>query len=99
MPHQYPCCRDAIALLLLQAQGPCPYFMSRELAAGADIVFMPYQYLIDPKTRTGMSKMCWENSVLIFDEAHNLEVRHEPTSTQDMCSCMPRTACHQQHLP
>lgn len=29
----------------------CPYFLSRELKQHADIIFMPYNYLLDPKTR------------------------------------------------
>lgn len=54
--------------------GPCPYLLSKELAASADIVFMPYNYLIDAKSRLGLGKITWEGAVLIFDEAHNLEV-------------------------
>ncbi len=50
----------------------CPYFLSRDMAANADIVFMPYNYLIDPKTRGGLG-IKWENAILIFDEAHNVE--------------------------
>ena len=57
-----------------QSCGPCPYLLSKEMTASADIVFMPYNYLIDAKTRMGLDKICWENSILIFDEAHNLEV-------------------------
>jgi len=29
----------------------CPYYTSRELKKDADIIFMPYNYLIDPKVR------------------------------------------------
>lgn len=29
----------------------CPYFASRELQNDADILFAPYNYLLDPKTR------------------------------------------------
>lgn len=29
----------------------CPYYMSRELKQQADIIFMPYNYLLDPRTR------------------------------------------------
>lgn len=57
-----------------QLSGPCPYLLSKEMASTADIVFMPYNYLIDAKNRMGLGKICWENAVLIFDEAHNLEV-------------------------
>ncbi|KAL6972803.1 Regulator of telomere elongation helicase 1 [Sarracenia purpurea var. burkii] len=52
--------------------GPCPYYMSRELHKVADIVFAPYNYLIDRGFRKSLS-IKWNNSVLIFDEAHNLE--------------------------
>lgn len=45
----------------------------REMASTADIVFMPYNYLIDAKTRGGLG-IQWANAVLIFDEAHNVEV-------------------------
>lgn len=43
------------------------------MAATADIVFMPYNYLLDAKTRTGLG-IAWQSAVLIFDEAHNVEV-------------------------
>lgn len=29
----------------------CPYYMSRELKNHADIIFMPYNYLLDPRMR------------------------------------------------
>ena len=32
-------------------KGICPYFAMKDRAAGADIVFMPYNYLIDDKIR------------------------------------------------
>lgn len=50
----------------------CPYYVSRSLTSKADLVFLPYNYLIDPKTRAGLG-INWENSVVIFDEAHNIE--------------------------
>ena len=50
----------------------CPYYSSRELLRRADIIFMPYNYLIDSKTRKNQN-ISLENSVVIFDEAHNIE--------------------------
>jgi len=50
----------------------CPYFLSRNLAAEADIIFGPYNYLLDPVIRRSMG-IELEDSVFIFDEAHNIE--------------------------
>ena len=46
----------------------------RAMAASAGIVFSPYNYLLDGKIRGGLSSIKWAGAVLIFDEAHNLEV-------------------------
>jgi Fanconi anemia group J protein len=50
----------------------CPYFMSRNLLSDADIVFCPYNYLIDPKIREQMS-IDLEEQIVLLDEAHNIE--------------------------
>ena len=51
----------------------CPYYLSRSMTADAELIFTPYNYLVDKKTRSGLG-ISWENAVLIFDEAHNIEV-------------------------
>lgn len=56
-------------LLLLACR--CPYYVSRELHKVADILFAPYNYVIDRGYRKSLS-LDWNNSILIFDEAHNL---------------------------
>ncbi len=50
----------------------CPYFLARQMAQTADLVFCPYSYLLDPMVRRSM-QVDLRNSVLIFDEAHNIE--------------------------
>lgn len=50
----------------------CPYYVSRELHARADIIFMPYNYLLEKEQRKSLKGIQWEDSVIIFDEAHNL---------------------------
>ncbi|XP_052775212.1 regulator of telomere elongation helicase 1-like [Mya arenaria] len=61
----------------------CPYYMARELKADADIIFMPYNYLLDPKTRKAHGVEL-QGNVVIFDEAHNLEKICEDSSSFDM---------------
>ncbi|XP_077044845.1 Fanconi anemia group J protein isoform X2 [Agelaius phoeniceus] len=50
----------------------CPYFAARELLVGADIVFCPYNYLLDPQIRDSMD-INLKDQVVILDEAHNIE--------------------------
>ena len=35
----------------------CPYFSARQLKDGADIIFCPYNYLIDPVVRSSVSTL------------------------------------------
>ncbi|KAH9666128.1 Regulator of telomere elongation helicase 1-like [Citrus sinensis] len=74
-----------------QTFGPCPYFMTRELQKTVDIVFAPYNYLIDPWFRKGLG-VEWKNSILIFDEAHNLEGLCADAASFDLSSGL-LTAC------
>jgi len=52
----------------------CPYFASKILAAdsNAELIFAPYNYIMDPRTRAAMD-IDIEGSLIIFDEAHNIE--------------------------
>jgi regulator of telomere elongation helicase 1 len=49
----------------------CPYFANKDRSFGADIIFMPYNYLIDEKIRENFD-INFANSCIIFDEAHNV---------------------------
>ena len=70
----------------------CPYFYTREVSANADLVLLPYNYLLDNSIRATL-KLDWQNSIVIFDEAHNLErvaadaVSFTLTST-DLAGCI-----------
>ncbi|KAK3101069.1 hypothetical protein FSP39_000727 [Pinctada imbricata] len=50
----------------------CPYFGSRSLKRDADIIFCPYNYLIDPVVRNAM-EIHLKDQIVILDEAHNME--------------------------
>lgn len=39
-----------------QKQRFCPYYMARQLKGNADIIFMPYNYLVDPRFRKSLGK-------------------------------------------
>ena len=44
------------------------------MASRADLIFAPYNYLIDPKLReTFGNRIRWNDAILLFDEAHNVE--------------------------
>ncbi|KAG6462174.1 hypothetical protein O3G_MSEX013091 [Manduca sexta] len=70
----------------------CPYYLSKELKQDADIIFMPYNYLLDPKSRkaNGVELM---NNIIILDEAHNVEKMCEESAslqirTTDVALCI-----------
>ncbi|CAF1166635.1 unnamed protein product [Adineta ricciae] len=70
----------------------CPYFAARELKEKADIIFMPYNYLLDAKARR-IHKINVRKCVLIFDEAHNIEQQCEDAasvviSSLDLAGCL-----------
>jgi Fanconi anemia group J protein len=50
----------------------CPYYAARIISDDADIVFMPYNYLIDPLIRESCD-IKLEKNIVILDEAHNIE--------------------------
>ena len=58
----------------------CPYYAMKDRAEGADVIFMPYNYLVDEKIRENF-KINFENCVMIFDEAHNITGTCEDTSS------------------
>ncbi|CAB3252066.1 unnamed protein product [Arctia plantaginis] len=70
----------------------CPYYLSKELKQEADIIFMPYNYILDPKSRraNGVELM---NNIVILDEAHNVEKMCEESAslqirTTDVALCI-----------
>jgi len=50
----------------------CPYYASRALKQKADVIFMPYNYLLEPAARKALS-IELQNNVVVFDEGHNIE--------------------------
>ncbi|CAH0392404.1 unnamed protein product [Bemisia tabaci] len=60
----------------------CPYYLTKELQKDSDIVFAPYNYLLDPKIRKTQD-ISLDNAIIILDEGHNIEkVSEEVMSTK-----------------
>ncbi|XP_038642017.1 general transcription and DNA repair factor IIH helicase subunit XPD [Scyliorhinus canicula] len=54
-------------------KGWCPYFLARYSILHANIVVYSYHYLLDPKIADLVSKELSRRSVVVFDEAHNID--------------------------
>ncbi|CAN6939079.1 unnamed protein product [Brassica oleracea] len=67
--------------------GPCPYYLTREVHKDVDILFAPYNYLISNAYRKYL-KVNWNSSILIFDEAHNLESLCADSASFDLPSAL-----------
>ena len=51
--------------------------MAREAINLADVVIYSYNYLLDPKISSVVSKSLPRNSIVVFDEAHNIDSGNE----------------------
>ena len=50
----------------------CPFFFERDKSIHSDLIFLPYNYIFDPSIKKRM-KIQMNNSILIVDEAHNIQ--------------------------
>ncbi|KAK9404951.1 Regulator of telomere elongation helicase 1 [Crotalus adamanteus] len=64
----------------------CPYYLSKSLKQQADIIFTPYNYLLDSKNRRAHN-LDLKGAVVILDEAHNVEQLCEELSSFDLTPC------------
>lgn len=51
----------------------CPYFLARYTMQHANVVVYSYHYLLDPKIAEIVSKELPKQTVVVFDEAHNID--------------------------
>lgn len=54
-------------------QGTCPYFTVRRMMPLCNIVIYSYHYLLDPKIAERVLRELSLDSIVIFDEAHNID--------------------------
>lgn len=53
--------------------GWCPYFLTRHAISFANIIVYNYQYMLDPKIASMVSRELEDKSIVVFDEAHNID--------------------------
>jgi DNA excision repair protein ERCC-2 len=56
-----------------KARGWCPYYLTRQALNHANILVFNYQYMLDPKVAKMVSKELEAESIVVFDEAHNID--------------------------
>lgn len=54
-------------------KGWCPYFMARHVLSFANVVVYNYQYMLSPKIAHLVSRELEDKSIVVFDEAHNID--------------------------
>ncbi|XP_058805941.1 Fanconi anemia group J protein homolog [Phymastichus coffea] len=69
-------------VLFGKEKNACPYFGARGLMPHSDIIFCPYNYLLDPIIRDTM-QLTLKNDIVIIDEAHNIESICRDVSSAD----------------
>ncbi|KAK3683555.1 hypothetical protein B0T22DRAFT_483401 [Podospora appendiculata] len=51
----------------------CPYFTARRMMQFCNVIIYSYHYLLDPKIAERVSKELSNDSIIVFDEAHNID--------------------------
>jgi DNA excision repair protein ERCC-2 len=51
----------------------CPYYLTRKAINHASVLVFNYQYMLDPKVAKMVSKELEAESIIVFDEAHNID--------------------------
>eukprot|EP00178_Gracilaria_changii_P009709 TRINITY_DN281_c0_g1_i1.p1 TRINITY_DN281_c0_g1~~TRINITY_DN281_c0_g1_i1.p1 ORF type:complete len:1089 (-),score=141.80 TRINITY_DN281_c0_g1_i1:4326-7592(-) len=76
-----------------KSQCACPWFLSRAAAQeeGCEILFIPYNYLLDKTIRSTL-EIDWSNDIVIIDEAHNLESICSESNSFDLTASL-RSQC------
>lgn len=71
----------------------CPYYMTKELKQESDIVFMPYNYLLDPKAKKALGKIISylgperviTSNFIGIELSNNIVILDEAHNVEKMC--------------
>eukprot|EP00172_Hildenbrandia_rubra_P003897 Plantae.Rhodophyta-Hildenbrandia_rubra.ctg6875.p1 GENE.Plantae.Rhodophyta-Hildenbrandia_rubra.ctg6875~~Plantae.Rhodophyta-Hildenbrandia_rubra.ctg6875.p1 ORF type:complete len:742 (+),score=95.42 Plantae.Rhodophyta-Hildenbrandia_rubra.ctg6875:159-2384(+) len=68
---------DVYDLAMLREYGRqkkwCPYFLARHIISLANVVVYSYHYLLDPKVANIVARDLTRDTIVVFDEAHNID--------------------------
>ena len=56
-----------------EKEGACPYFLARRFLLKSNIIVFNYSYMLDPKIANIVSSELQRDSIIIFDECHNID--------------------------
>lgn len=59
--------------VLGRERGWCPYFIARHAITHANVIVYNYQYMLDPKVANMVTRELEAESVVVFDEGHNID--------------------------
>eukprot|EP00927_Polykrikos_kofoidii_P038400 TRINITY_DN32748_c0_g4_i1.p1 TRINITY_DN32748_c0_g4~~TRINITY_DN32748_c0_g4_i1.p1 ORF type:complete len:1032 (+),score=137.48 TRINITY_DN32748_c0_g4_i1:146-3097(+) len=80
------CCDIEEIVSACQTGRICPFYKTREESKEAELLLVPYDYLINPQTRESL-QINLKGNVLIFDEGHNIEKSCEQIASFELtCS-------------
>uniref|UniRef100_A0A0N5AIA1 Helicase ATP-binding domain-containing protein n=1 Tax=Syphacia muris TaxID=451379 RepID=A0A0N5AIA1_9BILA len=63
----------------------CPFYRTRSAFETAELILLPYNYIIDPRLRR-IHNVQLKGNIIIFDEAHNLEAICEESVSASLSS-------------
>jgi len=61
----------------------CPYYLQKSRLASADILIMPYQYILQSDLRRQL-QINLRNAIIVFDQAHRIEEACEESMSFDV---------------
>lgn len=56
-----------------EKHGICPYFLARRYLLKSNVIVYNYSYMLDPKISNIVSAELQQDSIIIFDECHNID--------------------------
>ncbi|GJQ10909.1 hypothetical protein GpartN1_g2700.t1 [Galdieria partita] len=72
----------------------CPYYLAKEMERNSELLFLPYNYLVDLHLRESLG-FDFSNDIILFDEAHHIEEIANHCASFDLTSSLLDACIHQ----